>query len=291
MNYYLASGELFPIYDPLVMWGATSYEKGASVLHMLRHVVGDSTFFAILNAYGNQYAFSNALTPDFQALCESLHGQNLDWFYDEWIYDWAYPQYVYTYWQAGPDTVKVLVTQEQPVGPVFTMPVDIRLGMASGDTVVMAWVDESPETLTIVFPGANTDSFAFDPDDWILKLVRNEPGVAERKTRSTLGTGQARIRAFPNPFSTICKVYVEQGYAYSNTHERSLVIYDLAGRQVRSFVLERNSDRGAASPNSGSCEVIWDGRNDHGLPVPGGVYFYRLDDRQSSLNGKLVLLR
>jgi aminopeptidase N len=291
MNYYLASGELFPIYDPLAMWGATSYEKGASVLHMLRHVVGDSTFFTILNAYGNQYAFSNAVTPDFQAVCESLHGQSLDWFFGEWIYDWAYPQYVYTFWQAGPDTVEVLVTQEQTMGPVFVMPVDIRLGTDTGDTTVVAWVDESPETLVIVFPGANTDSFGFDPNDWILKLSRNEPGVAERETHFTRRTGRTRVSAYPNPFNATCRFAVHRGRAASNEPGTSLIIYDLAGRPVRSFVLMRDGEYGRREADPEGYEFVWDGRDDHGSLLPCGVYFYGLDDRQTNPHGKLVLLR
>ncbi len=43
MKPYLNSGELFPITDPQTpseLWSNTTYEKGASVLHMLRQLMG-----------------------------------------------------------------------------------------------------------------------------------------------------------------------------------------------------------------------------------------------------------
>jgi len=291
MNYYLASGELFPIYDPQAMWGTTSYEKGASVLHMLRHVVNDSVFFEILNVYGNQYAFGNAVTPEFQAVCESLHNQALDWFFDEWIYDWGYPHYVYSYWQAGIDTVMVLVAQEQLVGPVFTMPVDIKLGNGSGDTTVVVWIDESPETLVIAFPGANTDSFGFDPNDWVLKLVRYEPGVAEEESRARHGPGRSRVQAQPNPFSTTCRLAISSGTSAVNDKASTLVIYDLAGRAVRTFTLEPSYRSAGPEMGSGHRDIVWHGRDDRGSPLPSGVYFYALYCASGRDHGKLILLR
>lgn len=291
MNYYLASGELFPIYDPQIMWGATSYEKGASVLHMLRHIVSDTLFFDILSAYGNQFAFDNVVTPDFQAVCESLYGGDLDWFFNEWIYDWAYPQYVYSYWQAGIDTVQVIVAQEQVLGPVFAMPVDLRLGTATGDTIVVAWIDESPETLVISFAGVNTDSFAFDPNDWVLALVRHEPGIAEGDRSSAYSSRKAVIRAHPNPFSSACRLTLIPQTPRSAETEDYLFVYDLSGRSVRTFPLGGLVGAGQTTFSPRSYSLVWDGTDDSGRLLPNGVYLLRLGSGSEGYHAKLVILR
>lgn len=291
MNYYLASGELFPIYDPQEMWGATSYEKGASVLHMLRHVITDSIFFDALNSYGDKYAYGNVVTPNFQAVCESVYGQDLDWFFDQWIYDWEYPKYVYSYWQSGVDTVRVVVTQEQTIGPVFVMPVDFRVGTSTGDTVVVGWVDESPESLTFAFEGANTDSFAFDPDDWILKLVRNEPGIAERQNAYGRQGEKAHITVSPNPFARSIKLTLVSEMGTESEDAVSLYIYDITGQLVKTFHMGGDGeDSGEVAP--GYCHtLVWDGKDDRGNGLPSGVYFCRFNSRHGSVSSKLVFLR
>jgi aminopeptidase N len=287
MNVYLASGELFPIYDPQNMWGETSYEKGGSVLHMLRHAVGDSLFFGALNAYGGEYAYGNAVTPDFQAVCESVCGQDLDWFFSEWIYDWGYPKYVYTCWQPGPDTVKVIVSQEQAIGPVFTMPVDFRIGTASGDTIIKGWVDSSPETLTFAFAGANTDSFKFDPDEWILKMARNQPGIFEMED-SWRGHLTGSIAAAPNPFSTRTKLTVTLDPS-SDSYGARLFLYDVTGRLIKIFNLAGSN--GLDARKDQTRVVFWDAKDGHGNNLPGGIYFASSGSEDQRVSHKLVLMR
>ncbi len=42
---------------------------------------------AILRKYAINFAYANATTPDFINVCESVYGEDLDWFFDpdEWI--------------------------------------------------------------------------------------------------------------------------------------------------------------------------------------------------------------
>lgn len=55
---------------------------------MLRGVVGDSTFFDITRTYSAHpsVSYGVATTEDFQAIAESVYGQSLDYFFQEWIY-------------------------------------------------------------------------------------------------------------------------------------------------------------------------------------------------------------
>jgi aminopeptidase N len=63
------------------------YERGALVLHALRLEVGDDGFFAILQTYTDRYYHSNATTEEFIAVAEEVSGQELDSFFDSWLYD------------------------------------------------------------------------------------------------------------------------------------------------------------------------------------------------------------
>jgi hypothetical protein len=62
----------------------------------------------------------------------------------------------------------------------------------------------------------------------------------------------------------------------------SLRLYDASGRLVRSF-----TQRFAPGLN----EVTWDGTDDRGRPLPGGVYLSRLDVGAQKFNHKLILVR
>ncbi|HMS63763.1 MAG TPA: M1 family metallopeptidase, partial [Ignavibacteria bacterium] len=75
--------------------GNRSYAKGCIVLHMLRGVVGDSAFFSILKSYATnpEISYKNAVTEDFKIIAESIYGNSLNYFFDEWIYGENYPKY------------------------------------------------------------------------------------------------------------------------------------------------------------------------------------------------------
>ena len=92
-----------------------AYHKGAWVLHMLRRQLGDMGFFASLNRYLNNpdLRFGNAHSDDFRQACEDATGQDLQWFFDQWLYRSTYPVFEMT-WQQRLDRREKPV-QDQPV--------------------------------------------------------------------------------------------------------------------------------------------------------------------------------
>jgi aminopeptidase N len=67
------------------LFSETVYNKGAWVLHMLRWELGDKTFFRALREYYEKFKYSNASTEDFKTVCESISGENLTKFFDQWL--------------------------------------------------------------------------------------------------------------------------------------------------------------------------------------------------------------
>ncbi|MFN8593605.1 MAG: M1 family metallopeptidase [Thermomicrobiales bacterium] len=62
------------------------YAGGALLLDDLRHTIGDEAFFRLLKAWAARHADANASTDDFIALAEEVSGQDLDQFFDDWLY-------------------------------------------------------------------------------------------------------------------------------------------------------------------------------------------------------------
>ena len=67
------------------------YERGMLTLHALRLRVGDEAFFTILRTWPERYHNGNATTDDFIALSEEISGQDLNSFFQSWLYEIALP--------------------------------------------------------------------------------------------------------------------------------------------------------------------------------------------------------
>lgn len=66
---------------------------------------------------------------------------------------------------------------------------------------------------------------------------------------------------------------------------RGLAVYDLSGRRVRDLA-------GTGAPgSSGGAVVAWDGRDDRGQRLPGGVYWIRMTTTAGEQNARIVMLR
>ena len=83
---------------------------------------------------------------------------------------------------------------------------------------------------------------------------------------------------FPNPFqpaTTIRFVLPDGGPV-------ELVVLDVGGRRVRTLA--------SASMDRGQHEVVWDGSDDFGKRLPGGIYFWRLSSGGRETSRKMIML-
>lgn len=176
---YTGPGSVY-VYDDEVdsLWdifdGSTSYDKGAWVLHMLRHVLGDPSFFAALADYRALFEDAAATTEDFQAVCEGHYpGGDLDWFFSQWVYEEGAPSYAWGWTTTqvnGKQYLLISVDQTQSAAyPRFTMPIDLVVG---GSTVA---VFNDSDTEHFVIPVLSSPaSVSFDPNAWVLWGSRTE---------------------------------------------------------------------------------------------------------------------
>ena len=148
-----------------------SYRKAAWVLHQLRHVVGDDTFFQILATYRAAFEGSAATTDEFVAVASNVCGQDLIWFFDQWVYQIGAPAYRYG-WQTeqinGQHYLRMHVSQVQATSwPTFVMPLDVRVDHAGGSETQVIFNDARLEHFVLPIPGA-APSVALDEFNWVL---------------------------------------------------------------------------------------------------------------------------
>ncbi len=74
------------------LWALTG-AKGAAVMNMLRAVVGDDKFFQTLKTFVADDAWKAVTTEDFRKAAESASGQDLGYFFIEWIESSGAPEF------------------------------------------------------------------------------------------------------------------------------------------------------------------------------------------------------
>lgn len=78
--------------QPVELFDRHRYQKGALVLHMLRHEVGDTAFFASLKHYLRQHAYGVVEIHDLRLAFEAVTGKDLQWFFDQWFLEGGHPE-------------------------------------------------------------------------------------------------------------------------------------------------------------------------------------------------------
>jgi hypothetical protein len=171
-----------PIYDPDPLFdGNTVYNKGAWVLHMLRGVMGDETFFEGINAYATDPDFMHGTTTtdQFREVMEVYYGDDLNWFFDQWVWGRNRPFYTYS-WMAqdignGRNEMYVYIKQSQPdpAPEVFKMPIKIYPHI-SGEDVEVTIFNQHREYDYRFLVDNLPSSMQFDKDNWVLKFATEE---------------------------------------------------------------------------------------------------------------------
>jgi len=220
-------------YWPRIFDGRLSYNKGASVLHMLRGLINDDAkFFAMLQAYLQNHLWSNATTDEFRAFAEEYTGLQLETFFHQWIYSEGFP-YISAGWNQVNDAVFIQLNQSASVPlsvSTFVMQVPVKLYSQQGDTVVRAYLDQSSKNFSFVY-GKSIDSIAIDPENWLLCQKSGSP--IRDMTLDFLPTS---VTVYPSP--TRGTIYI----AYKDMPDASFVLFDMTGRKVLAQKMEWSAD-------------------------------------------------
>ncbi|MBK8983832.1 MAG: M1 family metallopeptidase [Ignavibacteria bacterium] len=169
------------VYDPEgYIFGPTVYKKGSWCLHMLRGVTGDSLFRQIIRTYYEEYKYKNADTYQFKKICEDITGNDLNYFFNQWIFTGAgRPEYSYS-WNyekddASADLYKVslMLKQNQDDMEVYSMPLKILFKTNAGEEEITVFNDRRSQQIDHSVKGIPLDVIV-DNDNWVLKKIKKE---------------------------------------------------------------------------------------------------------------------
>lgn len=200
-----------------------TYSKGAAVAHMLRYLApADSLYFKALRQYQQQYASGIAITADLQNVFEQVYGQDLDSFFNQWVYREGYPTYGGKYYQQGNQVYLHLdqTTSKPSSVPVFWMPVQLRLKSAAGDTIVSVFNDKASQTYVMTWDKSIT-GFDIDPNNHIVNKTATVSQDASIMSVENIVSNPVQV--FPNPAT-------DRWFVMNIPDHSLLVLTDMAGK-------------------------------------------------------------
>jgi aminopeptidase N len=201
-------------------------DKGAMILHMLRWVLGDQKYDQTMRAFATKYAGKSASMDDFRALAEQAYGQQLTWFFSQWLDSTGAPEFKtkYTIYRLGNGKGFRVVGEISQDLDLFRMPVELKI-----DT------DGKTEEKRIEVVGTNSPfnietygkprRIVIDPDDRVLK------NSAEIRLRASIQRGQGLTQQ-----GDLAGALLEFNKALGVNQNSSLAHYRIA----EVFFLQRN---------------------------------------------------
>jgi aminopeptidase N len=287
-SYYMANNPGWPIYNP--QWAvttpsvntlfneATTYDKGAGVLHMLRYVLGDSVFFAALKSYATDmvnFKYKTATTDDFVKKMSDVAGRNLTWFFDQWVKQPNFPVYANEFsidQNKKSISFRARQTQRSPV--LFQMPIELRVSFTSGpDTTVQFTQTVIDQTTAFSFSRVPAN-VTFDPDNEIVLKQATTNFVTDVRSDAVHPLQFTLEQNYPNPFNPVTMFRYEIPFSSSV----DLRVFDLTGREVAVVV--------SGEQEAGAHVVSWDAS-----AIASGTYFYRLRAGSFEETKKLIVVR
>ena len=150
------------------VFDGVTYNKGGSILHMLRNYLGDDAFFAGLNDYLKTYEYGTGEAQQLRLSLEKVSGKDLNWFFNQWYYGKGHPKVSYTStFEPVKKQVTVSINQNQ-IGENFQFPLAIDMYENGKPTRQNVWVS-AKEKNDFTFPvSKNPDLININADGVLL---------------------------------------------------------------------------------------------------------------------------
>ena len=221
---YIPVDEIYPGNEWRIFSGRLSYDKGASIIHILRHEIqDDDLFFEVMGTFQTDFTDSTATGADFRNTAEEVTGMDFEDFFDQWYYGEGYPKYDLSYYMAG-GIFYLTSTQTGSAAstPLFKMLMDYRLHFDDGTDTIVSFKQTDNLNNFSVFTGKNVIHVTVDPKNWTMERVESLTVVVDELSSPLFfGIG-------PNPVVNTLNVYFSEP---GNT-AREIRISDLSGKEI-----------------------------------------------------------
>ena len=189
-------------YESMEVFDGHIYAKGSLILNMMQDHLGDDAFWRGIQYYTKENAYKNVETSDLKKAIEETTGQNLDWFFKQWVYEPGYPEFdVKWVYNQRNKSVKLTVKQTQKNTNLFKMPVNVEID----GNIHSIWVEEKEAVFEI--PVKNRPKmvvfnagmrmpcklkFNKSVNEWILQLKEGNHILDRIAAAQELGTKKGR---------------------------------------------------------------------------------------------------
>jgi tetratricopeptide (TPR) repeat protein len=221
-------------------------DKGAMILHMLRWVLGEDKYLKTMREFAETYAGKSATMDDFKTIAEKYYGEQLTWFFSQWLDSTGAPEFKlkYTTYRLGSNKGFRVTGEISQDLDLFRMPVDLRIDTdgKTEDKKLEVVGTNSPFTVETF---GRPRRIAVDPDHHVLT------NTSDVKLRSSILRGMALQQQ-----GDLAAALVEFNKALDINKNSSLAHYRIA----EVFFLQRNYQSSANSYRSsinGNGEPRW----------------------------------
>jgi tetratricopeptide (TPR) repeat protein len=229
-------------------------DKGAMILHMLRWVLGEDKYLKTMREFAETYSRKSASMDDFRAIAEKNYGEQLTWFFSQWLDSTGAPEFKvkYSVYRLGGAQAVAEASKEKKLPgfrvtgeitqdlDLFRMPVDLRIdtdGKTEDKKIEVVGTSSAFSVETFGRPRR----INVDPDHHVLT------NSSDVKLRSSILRGQALQQQ-----GDLSGALAEFNKALDLNHNSSLAHYRIA----EIFFLQRNYQ---ASANSYRSSINGDG--------------------------------
>lgn len=209
--------------------GNHPYLHGASVLHTLRHELGDSLWLIAIRHFTSAYGGSAASTRDFQASVQQATGRDLDWFFDQWFFRAGHPVFeVETSYDHDEKQLMLWVSQLQQwdtldlphkVNELFEGHMKVEIGEAIHEIEIRPEremrfyfaAEQLPDFINFDFESAWVKEVRFDQslEAWINQYLYSKDILARTQAMTQLGVLASATDISKNDLKAIVEAFQE----------------------------------------------------------------------------------
>ncbi len=159
---------------PLDVFDAHAYQKGAWVLHMLRHELGETDFKRAMQYYAKMFTGKCVTSADFQHAVEEVIGKDLSIFFQQWVRCAGYPDLRITqhYDESNKELILDIYQQQKPDSLVGLFDFSAEIEITTPQQRINQTVRINSDSCHITLP-CNEEPLMtiFDPHNWLLKKI------------------------------------------------------------------------------------------------------------------------
>ncbi|MCF6169724.1 MAG: T9SS type A sorting domain-containing protein [Bacteroidales bacterium] len=221
---FIPEDEIYPGNEWRIFDGRLSYNKGAAIIHTLRHEIqDDDLFFQVMETFQTDFTDSTATGEDFKNTAEAVTGMDLDYFFDQWYYGEGYPVYDLSYYMIG-GNFHLVSTQTTSASstPFFQMLMDYQLKFSDGTDTIVRFEQTDNLNHFSVYTGKEVVDVNVDPDNWTMEDVESLTVVIDELSSPVY------FSIGPNPAVNTLNVF----FPSAQSAMREIRLLDLTGKEL-----------------------------------------------------------